>query len=88
MMRDFHFTERAEIRSHQDLVQLVNRLNRESVTVYRRLSPPLLIGMVKVACEQSARSRESLDPFAPVQFSVSCGGTGSYGETHVQVQTD
>jgi uncharacterized protein (TIGR03083 family) len=74
LVRDSCFVEPAEIRSPQDLVQLVNRLNQEGVTVYRRLSPSLLIDMMKVACEQNARFHESLDPFAPAKFSVSWAG--------------
>jgi len=74
MVRDSCFVEPAEIRSPQDLVRLINRVNQEGVTVYRRLSPPLLIDMMKGACEQSARFHESLDPFAPAQFSVSWAG--------------
>jgi hypothetical protein len=53
---------------------LVNRLNREGVTVYRRLSPPVLIDMMRLACEQSARFHESLDPFAPAAFAVTWAG--------------
>jgi hypothetical protein len=49
----------------------VNRLNREGVTVYRRLSPPVLIDMMKMACEESAHFHESLDPFAPAACAVS-----------------
>ena len=52
----------------------MNRLNREGVTVYRRLSPPVLIDLMKLACEQSARFHESLDPFAPAAFAVSWAG--------------
>ncbi len=53
---------------------MVNRLNREGVTVYRRLSPPLLIELMQSACGQSARFHESLDPFAPAAFPVSWAG--------------
>jgi len=52
----------------------VNRLNREGVAVYRRLSPPVLIDAMKLACEQSAAFHESLDPFAPARFPVSWAG--------------
>jgi hypothetical protein len=52
----------------------VNRLNQEGVTVYRRLSPTVLIDMMKMACEQSADFHESLDPFAPAAFNVSWAG--------------
>jgi len=74
MVRDSCFVEDVEINSPQDVITLVNRLNREGVSVYRRLSPPVLIDMMKVACEQSARFHESLDPFAPAAFAVSWAG--------------
>lgn len=74
MVRDSCHVETAEIRSPQDLVALVNRLNREGVTVYRRLSPRVLIDWMQVACEQSADFHESLDPFAPAAFAVSWAG--------------
>ena len=62
------------VRSAQDVTALMNRLNAEGVTVYRRLSPPILIDMMKAACQQSARFHESLDPFAPARFAVSWAG--------------
>jgi len=74
LVRDAWFVEKAEIRSPEDLVTLVNRLNREGVAVYRRLSPPLLIEMMEMACGESADFHESLDPFAPAVFSVSWAG--------------
>ena len=74
MVRDSWYVEAREIRSRQDLITLVNRLNAEGVKVYRRLSPAVLIDMLKVACEQSARFHESLDPFAPAAFAVSWAG--------------
>ena len=74
MVRDSCFVEAVEIRSPQDVVALVNRLNREGVTVYRRLSPRVLIDMMQMACEQSARFHESLDPFARATFAVSWAG--------------
>ena len=74
MVRDSCYVETVTIRSPQDVVALVNRLNAEGVTVYRRLSPPILIEMMKSACEQSARFHESLDPFAPATFNVSWAG--------------
>lgn len=74
MARDSWCVEIIKIRLPQDVVTLVNRLNEEGVTVYRRLSPPVLIDMMKMACEQSARFHESLDPFAPATFAVSWAG--------------
>ena len=74
LVRDSWSLEHADIRSPQDVVALVNRLNEEGVTVYRRLSPPVLIDMMTLACEQSASFHESLDPFAPAVFGVSWAG--------------
>jgi uncharacterized protein (TIGR03083 family) len=74
LVRDSCFVEAVHIRSPQDLTAMVNRLNREGVTVYRRLSSPVLIGLMQTACEQSARFHESLDPFAPAAFAVSWAG--------------
>jgi uncharacterized protein (TIGR03083 family) len=74
MVRDSCYVEAVTIRAPQDVVALVNRLNAEGVTVYRRLSSPVLIDMMKSACEQSARFHQSLDPFAPATFNVSWAG--------------
>jgi uncharacterized protein (TIGR03083 family) len=74
MVRDHNVVEQVEIRSEQDLVDLINRLNDEGVKVYRRLSPPLLIRFMEIACEQSADFHESLDPFASAAFAVSWAG--------------
>jgi uncharacterized protein (TIGR03083 family) len=74
LVRDSCSLETVDIRSPEDLIALVNRLNREGVTVYRRLSPPLVIEMMKMACQQSASFHESLDPFEPAAFAVSWAG--------------
>ena len=74
IVRDSCHVEAVTIRSPQELIALVNRLNAEGVTVYRRLSLPVLIDMMKLACEQSARFHETLDPFAPATFNVSWAG--------------
>jgi uncharacterized protein (TIGR03083 family) len=77
MVRDSWYVETPNIQSHQDVIELVNRLNAEGVTVYRRLSPSVLIDLMKMACEQSAVFHESLDPFATAAFPVSWAGEES-----------
>src|SRR5215216_2688779 len=74
LVRDSWSVENVKIESPQDVAKLVNRLNDEGVRVYRRLSPPVLIDMMKMACEQSASFHEFLDPFAPAAFGVSWAG--------------
>lgn len=74
MVRDGCFVEQPNTSSEQDVVDLVNRLNREGVAVYRRLSPPVLIEMMEWASSESADFHESLDPIATALFNVSWAG--------------
>jgi uncharacterized protein (TIGR03083 family) len=74
MVRDAWFIDKQIPQTPQEVVSLVNRLNHEGVSVFRRLSPPVLIELMKTACEQSADFHESLDPFAEATFNVSWAG--------------
>ncbi|MGC1484919.1 MAG: maleylpyruvate isomerase N-terminal domain-containing protein [Candidatus Acidiferrum sp.] len=74
LVRDFCYVKAADMRSPEEVLLLVNRLNSEGVAVYRRLSPGVLIDLMSIACEQSACFHESLDPFAPAAFAVSWAG--------------
>ena len=67
MVRDGNFVETVEIRSPADVVTLVNRLNREGVTVYRRLSPSILIELMTAACSRAptSMSRSIPSPLLP-----------------------
>ena len=68
------YVETTDIRSQQDVITLVNRLNREGVDGLRALSPRVLIEMMRLATKQSAEFHESLDPFATATFNVSWAG--------------
>lgn len=74
LVRDAWFVEKPEIRSDTDLGKFVNRLNREGVTVYRRLSPPVLLDVLAFSTRQSSAFHEALDPFGPSAFAVSWAG--------------
>ena len=74
LVRDAWWVADPAAPSPEPVVELVNRLNREGVTVYRRLSPMLLIEIMKIACEQSALFHQSLDPYAKATFGVSWAG--------------
>ena len=60
--------------SRDDFLAFINRLNREGVETYRRLSPTVLISMMEIASRESAEFHQSLDPMAPAVFSVSWAG--------------
>jgi uncharacterized protein (TIGR03083 family) len=62
------------IASDRDLVAFIDRLNAEGVTVYRRLSPPVLIAWMQQASGEAARYFASLDPFGPARIGVSWAG--------------
>jgi uncharacterized protein (TIGR03083 family) len=74
LARDTCYVETNDIRSQQDVITLVNRLNREGVAVYRRLSPQVLIEMMRLVSKQSADFHESLKPFDTATFNVSWAG--------------
>ena len=62
------------IASDRDLVSFIDRLNAEGVTVYRRLSPAVLIAWMEQTSREAASYYASLDPFAPARFGVSWAG--------------
>ncbi len=72
--RDGYAPEPPSINSHADLVAFINRLNHEGVTLYRRLSPNVLVSLMEVASRQSSEYHESLDPFADALFAVTWAG--------------
>src|SRR5262249_7322120 len=72
--RDGHLGESENISSNADLVAFVNRLNAEGVSIFRRLSPNLLISLIEQASSELCAYFESLDPFAPAPWSVSWAG--------------
>ncbi len=62
------------IASDRDLVAFIDRLNAEGVTVYRRLSPPVLIAWMEQTSREAASYYAALDPFAPARIGVSWAG--------------
>lgn len=60
--------------SPDDFLAFINRLNREGVEMYRRLSPAVLISMMEVASAESCAFHQSLDPMAEATFGVSWAG--------------
>lgn len=77
LVRDGCFFETPTIQGEADLKVLVNRLNHEGVTVYGRLSPPVLIAMLDMVTREFADFHESLDAFATAAFPVSWAGETS-----------
>jgi len=62
------------IASDRDLISFIDRLNAEGVTVYRRLSPPVLLAWMEHTSREAASYYASLEPFAPARIGVSWAG--------------
>lgn len=74
MVRDGYRGERADIRSYQDLVAFLDRLNAEWVAAMRRVSPPILTEMLEQSSWQVSAHFATLDLAAPAAFSVAWAG--------------
>ncbi len=72
--RDGYVAESPRINSAADLAAFINRLNQEGVSVYRRLSPAVLIALMEVAAKLLAELHASRDPDAMAPFGVSWAG--------------
>lgn len=60
--------------SHDDFLAYINRLNREGVEMYGRLSPNVLISVMETASREYVEFHQQLDPMAEAAFGVSWAG--------------
>jgi len=74
MVRDGYHGESPNIRSYQDLVDFLNRLNADWVAAMRRISPPILIDMLEQSSQQVSAHFATLDLAAAAAFSVDWAG--------------
>ena len=74
IVRDEYMPEVPDFTSDADLVSFIDRLNNEGVSIYRRLSPRVLISLMELASRESDQFHRSLDPFAQARFAVSWAG--------------
>jgi uncharacterized protein (TIGR03083 family) len=72
--RDGYLPVAPQIDSPASLAAYINRLNAEGVTIYRRLSPPVLISLMEPAAKALAEYQASRDPRAFAPFGVSWAG--------------
>ena len=72
--RDAYVAESPASNSSADLAAFINRLNHEGVTVYRRLSPAILISLMEIAAKSLAELHAARDPDAIAPFGVSWAG--------------
>ena len=72
--RDGYVAPAPTIDSLAALAAYIDRLNQEGVTVYRRLSPEVLMSLMETACKQLAEYHAGRDPLAQAPYGVSWAG--------------
>src|SRR5215467_2308671 len=72
--RDGYIPPAPKLDSPVALGAFINRLNQEGVTVYRRLSPAVLISLMEVACKELAEYHAGRNPHAMAPYGVSWAG--------------
>src|ERR1700687_5785136 len=72
--RDGYLPEDPRISSSVELAAYINRLNEEGVSLYRRLSPAVLISLMQVASQLLAEYHRSRDTDASAPYGVSWAG--------------
>ncbi|MDI1476215.1 maleylpyruvate isomerase N-terminal domain-containing protein [Polyangium sp. y55x31] len=72
--RDGHVIPAPEMRSFEAMVEFIQRLNSEWMVAARRLSPRMLVDMLRQADEEVAVLFEGLAPEGPAIFSVAWAG--------------
>lgn len=73
-LRDNYSGETADIKSYQDLVDFLNRLNADWVKAMKRVSPSMLISLLKITGPQYYQYYASLDPYGPAKYAVAWAG--------------
>lgn len=74
MGRDGYFPPAPKIDSPASLADHINCLNAAGVTVYRRLSPAVLISLMEVATKALAEYHAAREPYAFAPYGVSWAG--------------
>ena len=74
ILRDTYYGEQADIRSYNDLVDFLNRLNADWVKAMKRVSPNMLILLHEMTGHLYCNYYKSLDPFDKAVLAVDWAG--------------
>ena len=74
MQRDGYYSEKVEIKSYQDLVDFIQKMNSDWIKVSKRLSPNVLIALLEVADKWLYEFMKTLDPMGKAEFNVLWAG--------------
>jgi hypothetical protein len=74
ILRDTYFGEKPDIKSYQDLIDFLNRLNADWVKATKRVSPEMLIILHQLTGKMYCDYCASLNPFDKAALSVAWAG--------------
>lgn len=74
IMRDGYYGEEANVNSHQQLVDFLNRLNADWVMAMKRVSPQMLVFLHELTGPPFCDYFTALDPFGKAAFPVDWAG--------------
>lgn len=70
LQRDNYFSENPEIHSYDDLVDFIQRLNRDWIGATRRLSPEVIISLLKASENELVAFLKTLNPHDKAFFQL------------------
>ncbi|GJM17433.1 MAG: hypothetical protein DHS20C13_27600 [Thermodesulfobacteriota bacterium] len=75
MLRDGYYGEKAgKLNAYEDLIDFLNRLNADWVKATKRLSPKVIIGLLKISGKEYCDFLATLDPDDKAEFPVAWAG--------------
>lgn len=74
ILKNRYFGEQANFKSHQELIDFLNRLNADWVKSMKRVSPEMLILLLEATGQQFCDYLKSLDPFEKSVLAVNWAG--------------
>lgn len=75
MLRDGYYGDKSDnIHTYEDLIAFLNRLNADWVSATKRLSPKVIIDLLKASGKEYCEFLATLNPDATAEFSVAWAG--------------
>ena len=74
IQRDNYVSENPEINSYEDLVDFIQKLNREWILATKRLSPEIIISLLKNSENELVELLKTLNPYEKAFFPVNWAG--------------
>jgi len=74
IQRDNYFSGNPEINSYEDLVDFIQKLNRDWIVATKRLSPEIIISLLKNTENELVEFLKTLNPYEKAPFPVNWAG--------------